>query len=155
MEEPSLEEEGEEISCEELQAALKTTKNAKASGEDGISVELYKYASGEFKKRLLDFMNTMYRKEKVSKEFKNAIVDMMNLKNYRGISLLNTYYKIYAKILATRQSEFAENNMSESQNGFRKGRSCTDANYTIKLLMEKRIEHNLETHIFYRPGESI
>ncbi|HYS62000.1 MAG TPA: reverse transcriptase family protein [Gemmatimonadales bacterium] len=146
----------EEITFTELQEALKAAKNAKAPGEDGIPTELYKYASGEFKRRLLDFMNRLYREEKVPDEFKMAIViplfkkgDMSNLKNYRGISLLNTCYKIYAKILAKRLAEYAEGKLSESQNGFRKGRSCTDASYTVKLLMEKRVEHNLETHICF------
>jgi len=41
----------------------------------------------------------------------------------------------------------------ESQNGFRTGRSCTGATYsielTIKLIMEKRIEFDLETHFCF------
>jgi len=35
------------------------------------------------------------------------------------------------------------------QNGFRKGRSCTDASFTVKLLMEQQIEYNLEMHICF------
>ena len=154
--EDEIRETEDRISFRELQEALKTAKNAKAPGEDGIPTELYKYASGEFKRRLLEFLNRMYQEEKVPEDFKTAIViplfkkgDMSNLKNYRGISLLNTCYKIYAKILAKRLAEHAEEKLSESQNGFRKGRSCTDASYTVKLLMEKRIEYNLETHMCF------
>lgn len=49
----------------ERQEALKATKNAKAPGEDGITTELYKYESGKSKKRLLDFINNIYREKVV------------------------------------------------------------------------------------------
>ena len=95
----------------------------------------------------------MYGKKKLPEELKNAIVvpifkkgDMSKAENYRGISLLNTCYKIYAKIIMKRLNDIAEEKILEYQNGFRRGRSCTDASFTIKLLIEKRIEHNLEMH---------
>ena len=39
--------------------------------------------------------------------------------------------------------------MTETQNGFRKGRSCTDPPFCLKLLIEKRREFNLETHLLF------
>jgi hypothetical protein len=39
--------------------------------------------------------------------------------------------------------------MTETQNGFRKGRSCTDPTFCLKLLIEKRKEFNLETHLLF------
>jgi hypothetical protein len=39
--------------------------------------------------------------------------------------------------------------MSEAQNGFRRNRSCTDAVFSFKLLIEKRRENNLETHLLF------
>ena len=39
--------------------------------------------------------------------------------------------------------------MRETQNGFRKGRSCTDPTFCLKLLIEKRREFNLETHLLF------
>jgi hypothetical protein len=35
------------------------------------------------------------------------------------------------------------------QNGFRKGRSCTDDVLTIRQIIGKRREFNLETHIAF------
>jgi len=43
--------------------------------------------------------------------------------NYRGISLLNTGYKIYSNIIAKRLTAIAQTLLLEEQNGFRKGRS--------------------------------
>jgi len=37
--------------------------------------------------------------------------------------------------------------MTETQNGFRKGRLCTDPTFCLKLLIEKRREFNLEIYL--------
>jgi hypothetical protein len=39
--------------------------------------------------------------------------------------------------------------MTETQNGFRKGQSCTDPTFCLILLIEKRREFNLETHLLF------
>jgi hypothetical protein len=69
--------------------------------------------------------------------------------NYRGISLLCTVYKIYAKIIARIIGRIIEPLISEEQNGFRKGCSCTDSIFVIQQLVEKNREYNLETHLLF------
>ena len=39
--------------------------------------------------------------------------------------------------------------MVEKQCGFRKGRSCTDAIFTVQQIMEKRKEHNLPLFLLF------
>ena len=75
--------------------------------------------------------------------------DKTKPENYRGINLLCAAYKIYAKIINNRLSKIAETLISEEQTGFRKGRSCIDNVFTLKQIMEKRKEFNLETHILF------
>jgi sorting nexin-29 len=41
----------------------------------------------------------------------------------------------------------AEGFLNESLNGFRKGRSCTDAIFSLKQILEKRRELNLPTYL--------
>jgi predicted RNA binding protein with dsRBD fold (UPF0201 family) len=43
----------------------------------------------------------------------------------------------------------AEQFLLECQNGFRKGGSCIDPLFSTKLLIEKRTEFNLETHLAF------
>jgi sorting nexin-29 len=69
--------------------------------------------------------------------------------NYRGISLLNSGYKIYAKIITQRFKTISEAILLEEQNGFRRGRSRIDNVFTVKQTIEKRREFNLETHIAF------
>lgn len=75
--------------------------------------------------------------------------DLSKIENYRGISLLCVAYKILAKMIAKKLNEEADKFLLECQNGFRKGRSCTDASYSVKSMIEKRVELNEETHICF------
>jgi hypothetical protein len=69
--------------------------------------------------------------------------------NYRGIRLLNTGYKIYSKIIAKRLTAIAEVLLLEEQNGFRKGRSCTDCIFSASQIIEKHREFNIPTYIAF------
>jgi len=69
--------------------------------------------------------------------------------NYRGISLLNSGYKIYGKVITQLFKTILEAILLEEQNGFRTGRSCIDNVFTIKQTIEKGREFNLETHIAF------
>ena len=66
-------------------------------------------------------------------ECRNAVItpifkkgDRREPQNYRGISILNTCYKIYSRILNMKLQNYSEVFMTEMQNGFQKGWSCTD-----------------------------
>jgi len=48
-----------------------------------------------------------------------------------------------------KMQKYSEIFMTAIQNGFRKGRSCTDPTFCLKLLIEKRREFNLETHLLF------
>jgi len=72
-----------------------------------------------------------------------------NPDNYRGISLSNTGYKIYSKIIAKRLTAIAKVLILEEQNGFRKGRSCTDCIFSASQIIEKHREFNIPTYIAF------
>jgi hypothetical protein len=63
--------------------------------------------------------------------------------------LLNSCYKIYTKILNEKLKTFSEEILTEPQCGFRRGCSCIDAVFGLKLLLEKRREFNLETYFLF------
>jgi sorting nexin-29 len=75
--------------------------------------------------------------------------DIMQCSNYRGVSLLNTAYKILSNILFARISPFAENIIGNYQCGFRKNRSTTNQIFTPTQIREKTREFGIETlHLF-------
>jgi len=75
--------------------------------------------------------------------------DRNNPDNSRGISLLNTGYKNYSKIIAKRLRAIAEVLLLDEQNGFRKGRSCMDCIFSDSQIIEKHREFNIPTYIAF------
>ena len=69
--------------------------------------------------------------------------------NYRGITFLPTAYKLFANIITNRLNEHLEDEMVEEQYGLKKGRSCTDAIFTVLQIIEKRKERNLPRFLLF------
>ena len=122
----------------------------------GINNELYKYAPKSFLHKFFNFLNFCWICEDIPEEWSAAIVipihkkgDRNNPDNYRGISLLNTGYKIYSKIIAKRLTVIAEVLLLEEQNGFRKGRSCMDCIFSASQIIEKHREFNVLTYMAF------
>ena len=59
------------------------------------------------------------------------------MRNWRGISLLEVVGKLVARVIQERLQKLAEEELPESQCGFRKGRSCADMIFTVRQLVEK------------------
>jgi hypothetical protein len=57
--------------------------------------------------------------------------------NYRGISLLSYFSKVFACVLWNRIKPRTEILLCENQCGFWKGRGCTDQLFSLGVLMEK------------------
>ena len=87
---------------EEFGTTIKALKAIKSPGSDGVSNELYKHAPKGFLHKFLNFLNVSQIFGDIPEEWRTAIFipihkngDRNNPDNYRGISLLNTGYKIY------------------------------------------------------------
>lgn len=144
------------ITYEELKTTLASFKNKKSPGTDNINIELFKYAPDEVMIRFLDILNICWRTYRIPNSWKEALIcpvfkkgNRKECNNYRGISLLNTAYKIYAKIITRRLNTISEVLINGVQHGFRRGRSCSDCVFILKQIIQKRREYNLETHILF------
>jgi len=73
--------------------------------------------------------------------------DLSKLGNYRGIMLLEVLYKVVANIIKGRLTPIQEAMEQESHCGFRPGRGCTDASFSLRMAIEKRQEHGMETWV--------
>jgi hypothetical protein len=139
------------LELEEVSAAIRKVKEGKASGLDGISIEMIK-AGGEVMERALwKLFSEVWESERVPIEWgKGVIVPILKAGNlgekafeagsYRGITLLSVVLKVFTSVIHERLSEFceSENILSEEQAGFRKSRSVTDQIFILHELVKGR-----------------
>ena len=67
--------------------------------------------------------------------------------NYRGISVTSARGRLDGRILKNKIE--GEIGNVEEQSGFRAGRSCVDNIFSLRQIIEKRTERNLETHLVF------
>lgn len=63
-----------------------------------------------------------------------------DVKNYRGITLIDTAYKIYTSILNEKLKEEAEEKLQETQFRFREERGTMDAVYVMNHIINKELK---------------
>ena len=142
---------------DEIRDACRSLKD-KAPGESGLLPQLWKAlltdesTFGILKALVLDF----WRSELPPQQWLTGLLKVLPKKgdlslpgNYRGIMLLEAAYKIVTILLLNRLRPIAESLDHEQQCGFRTGRGCNDAVFTVKMAMKKRREHSLETWILF------
>jgi len=138
---------------EELLMALKCMKNGKTPGSDGLSVDFYKFFWCDIKDLLLDSFIYAFIDEKLSIDQRRALISLIPkadkirflLANWRPISLLNTDYKILAKVLAMRLENLLPFLIDEDQTAYIKKRFIGD---NIRLISDV-LEY---TRTFKSPG---
>jgi len=133
---------------EELNAALHQLRNKKAAGSSGILPEMVKCAGRDFRNALLEITQQASREGRVPQDWRDAELipvpkkgDLSSCDNWRGIALLDVAGKVIGRLIQTRLQRLAERELSDTQCGFRKGRSCTDQIFTVSQIVEKLFEH--------------
>ena len=131
------------ISMEELLLAIKQSKSGKRGGKDRLPNEFWKSLRGAGLEELLSFFKQCWDSEGSPEQWKLAQVVGVFKKgaaddpaNYRPISLLQTCYKLYARIIANRLSAGLDSHIRELQYGFRQGRSTSEAIYLVRRLQD-------------------
>ena len=69
--------------------------------------------------------------------------------NWRGIALLDVVGKLVARIVQSRLQIVAEQELPESQCGFRRGHGCTDMIFVVRQLAEKAVEHQATQYFVF------
>uniref|UniRef100_G1KVC2 Reverse transcriptase domain-containing protein n=1 Tax=Anolis carolinensis TaxID=28377 RepID=G1KVC2_ANOCA len=130
-----------EITEEEIKVAIKSLDANKSPGPDGFTACFYKIDQEETIKYFKTIMNEALNKEIIPDSWKKAEIvlihkeglDPNNVRNYRPISLLNTDYKIFTKILANGFTKFLTEWISEDQTGFLPSQSTKD---NVRIIID-------------------
>ena len=103
-------------------------KNGKAAGGSGILSEMVKAAccSGSFVEMLMELVSDV-AEGRVPADWSDAVLvpipkkgDLSQCDNWRGIALLDVVGKVVARVIQGRLQKLAEDELPESQCGFRR-----------------------------------
>lgn len=119
-----------EITIGEVAKAIKSMNNNKCPGADGLPVEIYKAFWPVIKESLFAALKFATEQKKLHKSANYGIISLLPKKerdprqiaNWRPIMLLNTDYKILAKLLADRLKRILPIIIDKDQTGYMENR---------------------------------
>lgn len=113
-----------------------------------MGVEFFKTLPERAMKDWTQILNQLCTRGKLPREWRMTVIYPLHkggnedeVSNYRGISLLNTGYKVLANILVKRLKNWVEqhNILGESQAGFRSGRATRDHIFILNALVNNKM----------------
>lgn len=131
----------------EIIKAIKSLKNGKAAGPDGIPPEALKTDAATTAEMLHPLLAKIWEQEQVPADWKLGYLvklpkkgDLSQCGNWRGIMLLSIPSKVLTRIILERMKEALDKELRAEQAGFRQDRSCTDHIATLRIIIEQCAE---------------
>ena len=131
------------LECE-VKWALESITMNKASGADGIPVELFQILKDDAVKVLPSIFQQVWKTQQWPQDWKKSIFIPIQKKgnakecsNYSTIALISHASKVMIKILQVRLQQYMNRELPDVQAGFRKGRGTRDQIANIRWIMEK------------------
>ena len=132
------------ISQNEISTALKSMANCKSPGTDGLQADFYKVFYNKLKYFLCEMYSEAPENKVLHLSARRGIIsllekinkNLLQLKSYRPLSLLNSDYKILSKVFALRLKKVLNNIIHKDQTGFLPGRYMAENVMKMLNLME-------------------
>ena len=142
---------GNILDVEEVIEALKSMKNNKTPGIDGIPADFLKVFWRRLKFFVTNAINLCYKKGILSTTLRQSVITCLPkgkkerklLKNWRPISLLCTTYKLASSVIVNRLKPHLDSIISNTQTGFLKGRSISESTRLIYDLLYCSEKYNI------------
>lgn len=129
------------VAEKEVRRALRRSKPGTAPGRDGIPIQLYRKFSAVFQPLLTRLFCSIGASGQLPRGFPDGVISVLYKKgqrsdpaNYRPITLLNTDYRLLAKVLAGRLGATLPNIIGAEQTAFLRGRSIGENCLLLQLL---------------------
>ena len=140
------------FTCDEIQRAVKTLKNNKSAGIDGIKAEMLKNAPELVFETISKILNETARSGEHPKEITEGVITALQkpgkpkgpIENLRPITLLSMLRKILAIRMRNRIIDRLDQEIPTSQAAYRTGRSTTEHVFATKIMAEKAITSTTE-----------
>ena len=119
----------------------------KASGGDGIPMELFQILKDDAMKVLHSICQHIWKPQQRPQDWKRSVFipipkkgNVKECSNYCTIALISHASKVMLKILQGRLQQYVNHELPDVQAGFRKGRGTRDQIANIRWIMEKSRE---------------
>ena len=127
--------------------ALGSITTNKASGDDGIPVELFQILKDDAVKVLYSICQQIWKTQHRPQDWKRSVFIPVSKKgnakecsNYRPIALISHDSKIMLKILQARLQQYVNQELPDAQAGFIKGRATRGQIANVLQIIEKARE---------------
>ena len=134
------------LECE-VKWAMESITTNKASGGDGIPVELFQILKDDAVKVLPSVCQQIWKTQQWPQDWKKSLFipipkkgNAKECSNYRTIALISHASKVILKILQARLQQYVYCEFPDVQAGFGKGRGARDQIANILWIMEKARE---------------
>ena len=141
------------LECE-VKWALESITTNKASGGDGIPVELLQILKDDAVKVLHSICQQIWKTQQGPQDWKRSVFIAIPKKgnakecsNYHTIALVSHTRKVMLKILQARLQQHVNRELPDVQAGFRKGRGSRDQIANIPWIIEKARQFQ-KKHLF-------
>ena len=131
----------------EVKWALESITTNKASGCDGIPVELFQILKDDAVKVLNSVCQQIWKTQQGPQDWKRSVfipitrkVNPKECSNYRTTVLISHANKVMLKILQARLQQYVNCEIPDVQAGFRKGRGTRDQIANTRWIIEKARE---------------
>ena len=134
------------LECEVKWALGSITMN-KASGGDGIPVEIFQILKDDAVKLVYSICWKIWKTQQWPQDWKRSVIipipkkgNAKECSNYHTIALISHASKVMLKILEARLQQYGNQEISDVQAGFRKGRGIRNQPANIHCIIEKARE---------------
>ena len=141
---------------EEIAAAISQIRKERASGLDGISTEMLKYGGAESVCWLKTIAHEIRRTEMVPSDSTKELIIPIHKKinhttcdNCRGIALLSIPSNIFSRAILKSTQALGRFFLCENQYGFRQGRCCVNKVFSLGVMMEKAKEFHKPIYLCF------
>ena len=143
------------LECE-VKWALGSITTNKASGGDGIPVELFHILKDDAVKVLHSICQHIWKTQQRPQDWTRSVFipipkkgNAKECSSYCMIALISLTTKVMFKILQARLQQYVNCELSDAQAGFRNGRGPRDQIANIRWIMEKAREFQKNIYLLY------
>ena len=130
--------------------ALESITTNKASGGDGIPVELFQILKNDAVKVLHSIYQKIWKTQQWPQDWERPKKgNAKECPNYRTIALISHASKVMLKILQARLQRYVNHELPDIQTDFRKGRGTRDQIANIRWIIEKAKEFQENIYVCF------